>query len=357
MATRDALLNASKKATEVIEDFGLKHRIREEGYTRIDPSHVASLANVPVMYRKLERLLGGFIREGAISGILVNADRSRGLVHMTCAHELGHYYLGHASTTDEKLDHGDDAQLVERLADQFAYSLLAPRWLIASTMTARGWTLMDLKDPFIVYQLSLRLGVSYTAMVWSLQRTSVIQTPLALQLQTVAPKVLKQRALGDRHLDDAKSDVWVLGPADKDCVLEPGYGDRFVLQLPNHAGAGHLWSVDELCSDGFELAPFVVDASQQPKAAVQDIKVGGGPKTMSYALQPPPKYRSTDVSEERLDILSARRRTVQLREVAPWKPETNSFDLFSFSTEFEPTNEGLTVSERQHRVSRAQEKQ
>jgi len=357
MATRDDLLSASTKANSVIDEFDLKRRVREGGYTRIDPAFVASLVDVPVMYRKLDRLLGGFIREPDGSGILVNADRSRGLVHMTCAHELGHFFLGHESTADDKLDHDNNAALVERLADQFAYSLLAPRWLIAATMRARQWTVADLSDPFIVYQLSLRLGASYTAMVWSLQRTSVIQTALAEQLQAVAPKTLKQMGLGGRSLEDPKSDVWALGPADRDCILEPGYGDKFVVQLPNHAGSGHLWSVDELRSDGFELQPFVVDVREQPKAPTRTLEVGGGPKMMNYTLEPPTRYRSRDVDPENLDSLSDRRCAIQLVETTPWDEAARAGDAFAFSTEFEPTNDGFTVSERQRRVSSVRARQ
>lgn len=352
MSTQSELLVASSKANEVIEAFGLKSRIKDGHYTRIDPAFLASLAEIPVMYRRLEKLLGGFIREGDTAGILVNHDRSRGLVHMTCAHELGHFFLGHDSTADDKLYHDGRAALVERLADQFAYSLLAPRWLIAATMRVHGWHQGDLSNPSVIYQMSLRLGTSYTAMVWSLYRTSVILLEQATALQSIRPKTLKVKALGGQPLDDPRADVWVLDAADRDQILEPGYGDKFVVRLPNHAGSGHIWSADELQSDGFVLEPFLADARETPKSARHEIVIGGGPTFMNYSLEPPPRYRSRDSGEEGLDQLADRRRIIQLKESAPWSGEWDGLSLLSFSTEFEPTNDGFTVSERAHRVNR-----
>ncbi|MGT2458979.1 ImmA/IrrE family metallo-endopeptidase [Cupriavidus basilensis] len=135
---RDELLEAARRAAEVLDEFSVRNRIKE-GYTRVDPTQLASEADVTVMFRPLDKLLGGFLREESEAGILVNVLRPRGLVHMTCAHELGHYFLGHESTTDETVDIGMSAHLVERQANQFAYSLLAPRWLVVAIMNLKRW--------------------------------------------------------------------------------------------------------------------------------------------------------------------------------------------------------------------------
>jgi Zn-dependent peptidase ImmA (M78 family) len=110
-ADDDALMVAARRATEVLDEFEAKKRI-EAGYTRIDAEQIASASDVVVMYRKLELLLGGFLREDGIPGIIVNWDRPRGLVHMTCAHELGHFALGHESSSDTTVDIPKNAALV-----------------------------------------------------------------------------------------------------------------------------------------------------------------------------------------------------------------------------------------------------
>jgi len=351
MALRDPLFEASKKANEVIEDLSLKDRIRYGGYMRVDPAQVAATVNVQVMYKKLDKLLGGFIRERSNAGILVNCNRPRGLMHMTCAHELGHFFLDHESSADQDIYHGTSASMIERTADQFAYSLLAPRWLVAKTMKERKWTTADLVQPHIVYQMSLRLGVSFKAMVWSLNRLRVLADPIALALDKVQPKALKLHALDGAELEHANADVWVLDPADKDRVLEPGYGDRFVLALPNHAGSGHLWSVDELRSEGFTLQPFTADGRQRDPAQSRNAIIGSGSATLRYLLNPPEKYRHPAEKDEDLDPIHARRGEVLLQEITPWLPESQATDTFAFNTEFEPTREGFSVSEREKLVS------
>ncbi|MGT2430920.1 ImmA/IrrE family metallo-endopeptidase [Cupriavidus basilensis] len=215
--------------------------------------------------------------------------RPRGLVHMTCAHELGHYFLGHESTTDETVDIGMSAHLVERQANQFAYSLLAPRWLVVAIMNLKRWSKSHLEDPSVVYQLSLRLGMSFEAMTWSLVRLKFISQLSASRTLAWKPKGLKLDAL---NIQDASAkvpgDVWVLDKLDKDRIIEPASTDRFVVDLPNHAAAGHLWTVDELRCEGFTLEPFVQDARTVTKRGSSPIVVGGlgGDRTMRYELAP-----------------------------------------------------------------------
>lgn len=356
MATSDQLLTASSKANKVILDLDLKRRV-QEGYTRVDPNLVASSVGVPVMYRKLERLLGGFIRDDGVVGILVNSDRPRGLVHMTCAHELGHYFLDHASTADEKIEHGTSATAVEQQADQFAYSLLAPRWLIAGIMKANKWTTLDLQNEHVVYQLSLRLGISYTAMVWSLYRLQLIKYGVVNRIVSLPPKSLKVSALQGNSLEHANADVWVLSEADRDRIIEPGYGDKFVISLPNHSGSGHLWTVDEARSEGFELRPVAVDARQLKPTNRDSVIVGSGSQTLSYHLQPPEKFRKLPDYEDELDLIDERRRAVELREQRPWTPQTTVINTLDFSAEFEAGSEGLTIPERRARIERVLHKQ
>ncbi|CAJ3147701.1 Domain of uncharacterised function (DUF955) [Burkholderia pseudomallei] len=350
MTTRNDLLDAARRATEVIADFHLKDRIND-GYTRIDPALLASMAEVTVMYKSLDKLLGGFLREGDSPGILVNVARPRGLIHMTCAHELGHYFLGHESSADETVDFGTHADIKERQANHFAYSLLAPQWLVASIMRLKGWTRTDLEVPSVVYQLSLRLGTSYTATVWSLVRCKLLQHSAADSLLSQPPKGLKQSLLDGRTLSDANADVWQLDISDRDRILEPGYGDLFVLDLPNHAGSGHLWSVDELSSEGFTLRPFVRDARIHSRQQNSEHPVGGGKSTIRYLLETPESFERSESESDERSRPAQRRQLISMQEKSPWSTSPSRIDRFSVSAEFEQMRGGLSTAEKDLRLA------
>lgn len=347
-ADDDALMAAARRATEVLEEFEAKKRI-EAGYTRIDAEQIASSSDVVVMYRKLELLLGGFLREDGTPGIIVNWDRPRGLVHMTCAHELGHFALGHESTSDTTVDIPKSAALVERTANQFAYALLAPSWLVAHTMRCQHWGRDSLRNPSVVYQLSLRLGMSYTAMVWSLNRLGYLNISDALSISDVQPITLKRDILGNLP-NNSRSDVWMLTAADRDRVLEPGLGDYMVFDLPNHAGSGRLWSVDEAQTEGFSLKPFVRDARSVPPRRGSEITVGGDGSKLRYELTHTLELLSPSDSEV-VPTIEPRKRTIALSERSPWQPEKAAIDQLSLFAEFERLEDGLPQPERERRLA------
>jgi Zn-dependent peptidase ImmA (M78 family) len=102
MGHRDIALTTAKLASDVFETTRAMERIEQDGYTRIDPFKIAASEGISVLLRPMDKLLGAFIREDA-PGILVNALRSAGMIHMTCAHELGHYFMGHDSAMDDTI--------------------------------------------------------------------------------------------------------------------------------------------------------------------------------------------------------------------------------------------------------------
>jgi Zn-dependent peptidase ImmA (M78 family) len=353
-ADDDALMTAARKATEVLDEFEARKRI-DAGYTRIDAEQIASASDVVVLYRKFELLLGGFLVEDGTPGIIVNWDRPRGLVHMTCAHELGHYALGHESTSDMTVDISKHATLVERTANQFAYALLAPSWLVSQTMRRQRWGRDSLRNPSVVYQMSLRLGMSYKAMVWSLVRLGYLTVNDALGIDAVQPISLKSALLGGAAPNNSRSDVWMLTEADRDRVLEPGLGDQLVFDLPNHTGAGRLWSVDEAKSEGFMLKPFVRDARSVPVRRDADLIVGGDGSKLRYELMASQGLPSTGedaVDGEGVPALGSRKRTISLYERAPWQPEQTFIGQLNLFAEFERLEDGLPQSEVERRLAR-----
>lgn len=351
-ADDDALMAAARRATEVLEEFEARKRI-EAGYTRIDAERIASAFDVVVMYRKLEALLGGFLKEDGTPGIIVNWDRPRGLVHMTCAHELGHFALGHESTSDTTVDIPRTAALVERTANQFAYALLAPSWLVAQTMRRQRWGRDSLRNPAVVYQMSLRLGMSYKAMVWSLNRLGHLTLAEALAIVDVQPIALKREILGGTAPNNARGDIWMLTDADRDRILEPGLGDQMVFDLPNHAASGRLWSVDEAQSDGFVLKPFVRDAREVVPRRGTAITVGGDGSPLRYELTTSPKLPSSSEGvDDVVSKLAPTKRTISLSERSPWRPDQAAADQLSLFAEFERLEDGLPQPERDRRLAK-----
>jgi Zn-dependent peptidase ImmA (M78 family) len=332
MASRDELLRATKMASDVYQKSGAADRIHHGGYTRVDPFLVAASSDVQVMLQPMESLLGAFIRDD-VSGILVNADRPPGLVHMTCAHELGHYFMGHQSNTDQTLDYGKLAGLVEKEADWFAYQLLMPRSLIVQTMRRKNWNIQTLRDPGIIYQLSLRLGTSYQATVWSLYRNNLLKLSQleVSNLAKIQPSEIKQRLTAD-NTKVGYADVWSLDKSDQNLVIEARPSDHFVLNLPSHSGAGYLWSLPEALQAGFTLRPVTVSSQTARKQSE------GNPTIGQESLQ---RYRLDPVDAEHIPM-TPERLNFEFQENRPWAPLDTQIDRFRTSAEFEELRYGLS---------------
>lgn len=327
----DFKTKAARLAAEVLHDTGAERRIREDGYTRIDPLWVAATQGVMVMRRPLERLLGAFVREST-PGIMVNSERSTGLIHLTCAHELGHYFLGHETTADERIQYDKSATLQEREADWFAYCLLTSRGILAKAMHRKGWSVAALRDPLNLYQLSLRIGVSYTAMAWSLARLKLWDSSDADRMTRTEPAEIKRSILG--HGDfEVRNDIWLLDERDHELILEPSVRDQVVFRLPNHAPSGYLWSLDDAQSEGFRIQPL--DAPQhstvtQPSSAADteaDHLLAGHVERGKFAGRILP---------------------LNFTEKRPWESRSDDEAHFETSVGFEEAGVGLSAGSRRH---------
>lgn len=338
MLSRSVLLNVTKRALNVLYDTGAKQRI-SEGYTRIDPIALAEFSDVAVIARPMDKLLGAFLREGR-PGILLNTLRPTGMVHMTCAHELGHFHLGHGTTTDEIIDYSQNAAAMELEADQFAHSVMCPAWLVAGVVKMQGWDVRSLQQAEILYQLSLRLGLSYTATVWSLVRNKQLSPQLAPSLAAIAPAKLKQRLVPPGTVLTDNQDVWLLRSTDKDAILEPRSQDRFVVELPSHASAGFLWSAMQAEDVGYTLRPLTIDGTKAPKPP-ERIMVGAV-QNDQYILE---FDAPTDIGMPSAPV------NVALRETQPWMSNSHdSLSNLSLKTKFENLKLGLSEGTRRKHV-------
>ena len=344
MASRKNLLDAARKAGEVLSQYKVRDRIAA-GYTRIDPVEIAENAGVAVMFQRLDKLLGAFLRNDR-PGIILNVARPPGLVHMTCAHELGHFFLNHDATADIEIEYGFSASTPECQADQFAYSLLAPQWLVAHIAREKKWTAVELKNPAIMYQLSLRLGTSFSSTAWTLERYGLIPDGTAAAItSTCSPKAFKQQLLGNKTLDDWHPDVWLLDDADRRLVLEPHAADSFVVDLPSHITAGYSWSLDEATSEGFRLEPLLLDATVTvPTLTIdRDMPVGQQNSIRCLLYRPP-----SDIEPIFRD-----RSSVSFVETQSWLGTRDTDDRYSFQTEYEMLAAGVSPLEKERLIAEA----
>ncbi|WPN29896.1 ImmA/IrrE family metallo-endopeptidase [Pseudomonas sp. P5_109] len=325
MAARDIAMATARVAAEVFTSSRAMERIEQDGYTRIDPFRIAADEGISVLLRPMEKLLGAFMREDC-PGILVNSARPAGLIHMTCAHELGHYFMGHQSALDETIDYGGQAAVMEQEAETFGYHLLVPRPLLSIICKRKGWNKASLSNPHVLYQMSLRLGVSYSAAAWSLVRHKILSYDAVQELLKVQPASIKQ-SLFQGQLPDATKDVWLFDENDQSSVLEPRPEDHLVVRLKSHASAGYLWradSVEQLTEQGFTLLPLTTARPMDSQAVVF-----GAEPMLDYVL-----------SSKRMDVEQPH--PVTLSEVRPWMGKQAGDASFHSKTHFEPIVEGLS---------------
>lgn len=326
--------NSALLAARVIKETGADKRLSEGGYTRIDPEWIAAVSGVIVIRRPLDRLLGAFVRE-TTSGIILNSQRPTGQTHMTCAHELGHFFHGHASTADEVIQYAKGAAKVELEADWFAYGLLTSRATVSLAMRRKGWSINALKDPLNLYQLSLRIGVSYAAMAWSLVRLGLWSSSDAARAQKVEPGEIK-RSILQLGAFDPRCDIWLLDRSDHDLILEPAESDQIVLELPNRAAAGYLWTIDDAKVQGFQIEPLV--------SLSGDDALLANPVT-NYLV---------DAQGDRADF-AGRAVPLALSERRPWEPGLAVGSLYRSAIALEADGAGLSTNSKQALISRGLE--
>lgn len=130
-----------------------------------------------------------------------------------------------------------------------------------------------------------------------------------------------------------------------------------VFDLPNHAGSGHVWTIDEARSEGFMLKPFVRDARSVPPPRAADIIVGGTGSTLRYELTASsvPLGAGEAHEDKTVQSLEPRQRAISLSERTPWEPERAAIGQFSLLAEFERLDNGLPQSERDRRLTRTRQ--
>jgi Zn-dependent peptidase ImmA (M78 family) len=337
MATNyaSAVRNGSMAASRLHIQLGIQERMREHGGS-IDVFAATLELNLPLILRPLDGLLGAYTPE-PISGVLVTTERPLSIQRFTAAHELGHFRLSHMPSLDNEdvlrrmampqLNAGPNMQEVE--ANAFAVTFLMPKWLIAWHCHRQGWLARDLAKPSNAYQLALRLGTSYEAVSWTLERYNLIGSADGHALRDVQPREIKVEFLREYRPTDYRGDVWLLTERDAGTRIDGSRNDHFVLRLNEHCGGGYLWNMDELRASGFAVV--------RDDRETTDHEGIGGPVTRSV----------TAALEE------ARRGALSLTETRPWQPSAPITSL-QFEYDFTgPEQQGLSRAERRQLLEAA----
>jgi predicted secreted protein len=274
VSRRDAILRGTAKASQLHEDLKLRSELRS-GEQPIDVLDAMSNVGLATIFKPLKGLLGAYLRVPGAAGAVITTERPLHVQRFTAAHELGHHVCNHPLSTDAQVGYAARGERVgydenELEADAFASEFLIPRWLVAAHMRRRGYTIRDLLQQSVVYQLSLRLGVSYSAMCWALHGHKLLTRAQAEYLAGLEPRGAKQMAAVDVEPQTWHPDVWSLNAKDNGSLLYGGPQDLFVLELEEHPTAGFAWDVDAAKKLGMEImADERVQADAESLGAVQ----------------------------------------------------------------------------------------
>ena len=325
---RRAILRGTREAARLHRDFGMQQQIIAHG-GRIDVFGTLVAYGVPLIFKPLDTLLGAFINEPT-PGVLITTQRQLTVQRFTGAHELGHYRLQHQPSLDDEtilrrspFHDISDYDRQEREADAFASAFLLPRWLFAVHFERQGWTRASMQDPRTVYQVSLRVGASFQATCYALQRHKVINQTTCNDLLQIQPRRLKQELLSDYHPPSMHGDVWLLTEKDEGATVEGSRNDLFVLRLKEHSNAGYLWDFEQLEQAGFVV---VRDEREAP-----DNETIGGIVTRSVTARSAKRHSGQLILQEKRPWLQAEQ---------PLSEFTLTFDLNG------PEEEGLSKVER-----------
>jgi Zn-dependent peptidase ImmA (M78 family) len=245
---------------------------------------------IPVLYRPLKGLWGATVHIDDKRGVLINTKIGRPVQRFTLAHELGHVLLGHRTSFDRDgfaEGHLQDPAHApeERAANAFASELLASPDLITAVARQHGWSKKSLADPARIYQLSLRLGLSFSATCWALIQLKVISDRSGTALSSAGVKKLKKALVPEAMIQDPWADIWELTATDFSTRIEGGPFDIFVVRVKEQASAGFLWEIQSNSSP-LVLLDDKLDESQR----------FGDPNLRSFVL------RYSDAEQHRLSL-------------------------------------------------------
>lgn len=263
-----AVRRGTYMAARLHRQMNSRVRIEETG-ARIDVFEAIVRSGISLFFRPLKTLLGVYMPD-PMPGIMITTNRQLSVQRYTAAHEFGHFQMRHRPSLDngrvlarnpflERANY--EQQEIE--ADVFASEFLIPLWALAIHFKRHGWSSKNMLKPSAVYQLSLRLGVSYEATCRALYRHKVIELNSMLDLLKIKPRSIKEELLQDYQPASWRNDVWLLTERDEGAIISGSRGDLFILKLREHSNAGYLWNFDMLDRSGFTIVRDEYEATHK----------------------------------------------------------------------------------------------
>lgn len=161
---------------------------------------IATAVGVDVLFLDRPSLEGMFVRDPDPMVLLPSRQhRPRGRMSFSCAHELGHFQLGHGTKVDEYIE-GDarphSKSDEEYSADTFASSLLMPRQAVLQRFAVRDYRPIE-ADPPVLFAIAGELDVGYSTLLKHMRFGLEIVTDTWLsQRLKVTPKLIKNQISG-----------------------------------------------------------------------------------------------------------------------------------------------------------------
>lgn len=283
--TAAARLDAVAAAKRVHRELDLQRRVTG-GAGLIDVFETIGELDIPLVFKPLASALG-LCLPAPLRGIMVTTRRGLHIQRFTAAHELGHVILEHRGSVDrEIMERGPLAptsgrDLQEVAADAFAAEFLLPRWLYRHHVQSQGWTVNShLRNPDIVYQLSLRMGASYEATCWGLVSHQILPQGEVDALRKVPVARLKTRLGGEFKPGNSWADVWRLTRKDDGARIVGSPDDLLRIELEEAAGSGHQWQVNALRDAGYLVL-------SDESAFSRDPLLYGAPAVRTLIARPP----------------------------------------------------------------------
>ncbi|MBI1785922.1 ImmA/IrrE family metallo-endopeptidase [Candidatus Sumerlaeota bacterium] len=204
---------------------------REAGLQFEEPLCVYDLAielGIDVRFFNIPSMEGVYSRDESPK-IIISSLRPPGRQAFTCAHELGHYILGHGTRYDELVEQrlsARESDPHEFQADCFAGTLLMPHAAVRHGFKVRGWQ-PHACSPIAFYTVSNWLGVGYASLIHHMQfALAMIDPGRAEWLKRFQPKELRASILKRESRENliVIDEHWQRSPVDaqvSDILISP----------------------------------------------------------------------------------------------------------------------------------------